>query len=188
MEGALYNAMEHNEQRTTMVLPHTCTIASPANVALRAEKENASMQLFTTLTVPLVTSTHVSAVGHDAAGDAGFLVAFSPTGGNWAKLSFERTASKEHSIIATVARDGVVKKEASVAAKGHSVHLRMAVEEESTWFHWSSDGKQWHLVSKLPSVKADDVMYGFGVESPAGKGATYKFEFIVAIEGTVKDK
>ena len=189
MEGALYNAMSYNDSaKTTTVLPDSCTIASPGGVALADKKETAPMQLFTTVRVPLVCSARVTLVGHDAVGDGGFLVSLSPGTGDWAKLAFEHTGGKAHSVVATVSRAGAAKKEAAVAVKGHHAFLRMAVEEDNTWFHWSEDGKQWHLVAKFASVKGEDVNYGFGVESPAGKGATYKFDAIVGAGGTVKDK
>lgn len=119
--------------------------------------------------------------------DAGFLVVISESAGDWSKLCFEMSPQKELTICSVVTRGGVSDDAVHTVLKDKSVHLRVAFEAKRIAFHYSTNGKAWHLVRVFPKFGDGLFQIGFGSQSPTGNGCQTKFEGISYTDGILKD-
>jgi regulation of enolase protein 1 (concanavalin A-like superfamily) len=94
----------------------------------------------------------------------------------WAKLCLELSPQGEVMVVSVVTR-GTSDDCNSVPVEGHSLHLRVSALERAFAFHWSPDGRAWHLVRyfSLGDGAPSQAGVGFIVQSPTGEGCTAEF-------------
>ncbi len=160
--------------------PHTDLFSDPLKDAVNS----APLILYGLVGTPCIVSAVVSPK-FGSTFDAGFLVVVSDT--DWSKLCFELSPQKEHSIVSVVTRGGVSDDANHAVIKDKAVHLRVALEEKRIAFHYSTNGKLWHLVRVFPNTGEGMIQIGFGSQSPTGQGCLTKFDSIEYKEGSLKD-
>ena len=99
------------------------------------------------LVMPAKSPWQLSAVvsaDHRATFDAGVLFVHVDAV-TWAKLCLELSPQGEVMVVSVVTR-GTSDDCNSVPVEGHSLHLRVSALERAFAFHWSPDGRAWHLV------------------------------------------
>jgi regulation of enolase protein 1 (concanavalin A-like superfamily) len=104
----------------------------------------------------------------------------------WAKLCFEYSPHGEPMIVSVVTR-GVSDDCNSAVIEGREVYLRIAHTPRTTAFHYSRDGRYWHLVryftlGELPYLRA-----GLSSQSPRGRSCRAVFSEVRYLAGTLKD-
>jgi regulation of enolase protein 1 (concanavalin A-like superfamily) len=94
----------------------------------------------------------------------------------WAKLCLELSPQGEVMVVSVVTR-GTSDDCNSVPVEGHSLHLRVSALERAFAFHWSLDGRAWHLVRyfSLGTGAPSRAGVGFIAQSPTGEGCTSEF-------------
>lgn len=116
-------------------------------------------------------------VDHAATYDAGTLVIHqSPQ--VWGKLALERSPQGQLMIVSVITR-GLSDDCNSVIIEGNSIYLRISKLDRAYAFHYSHDGKLWHMVRHFAlgeSESGDRI--GFLVQSPTGEGCTAHFSHI----------
>lgn len=109
--------------------------------------------------------------------DAGVLVVY----GNresWAKLCFEFSPQKQPTIV-TVVNAGVSDDSNHVPVSGKHVYLRVAGLGDGVFaFHYSPDGKTWHLARYFALISESRFQVGFSSQSPTGRACTATFSEI----------
>ena len=115
-------------------------------------------------------------VDFGAWGDAGALLIY---GGDssYAKLCFEFSHLKQPTIVSVVTR-GTSDDCNSVPVDGNATYLRLAKLDQSFAFHYSTDGRVWHLIRYFTLENPGDVVIGFTVQSPTGRSCTASFSKI----------
>jgi uncharacterized protein len=98
----------------------------------------------------------------------------------WAKLCLELSPQGEVMVVSVVTR-GTSDDCDSVPVEGHSLHLRVSALERAFAFHWSLDGRAWHLVRyfSLGDSAPSRAGVGFIAQSPTGEGCTAEFADII---------
>lgn len=129
--------------------------------------------------------------------DAGVLLVYSDSR-RWAKLCFEFSPQGQPMVVSVVNK-GESDDCNSVTITGRTVHLRLARLANAFAFHYSLDGKLWHLVryfnlyphgtNLLGAAKFDGenapIQIGFSSQSPTGEGCTATFQDIVFADDTL---
>jgi uncharacterized protein len=135
-------------------------------------KDNAPAALFKPPDQNFLLSAKVS-VQFGSAFDAGTVQV---RAGNdlWAKLAFEYSPQKQPMIVSVVTR-GVSDDCNSVLIDGTSIYLRIAHNAPAFAFHYSLDGKYWHLVRYFSLGNLDSFQVGFSAQSPTGQHCTALF-------------
>jgi regulation of enolase protein 1 (concanavalin A-like superfamily) len=145
---------------------------------------NAPVALFTPTEETYLLSARVS-VEFAATYDAGAL--FVHAGDDaWAKLCFEYSPRREPMIVSVVTRGDSDDCNSAVADRG-SVHLRTCRRKRSFAFHFSMDGRFWHLVRHFSLGNIGEASIGFSAQSPTGKGCAVVFSEIVYSPGAMVD-
>jgi len=123
---------------------------------------------------PWQLSAVVSA-DHRATFDAGVLFVHVDDD-TWAKLCLELSPQGEVMVVSVVTR-GTSDDCNSVQVESHSLHLRVSALERAFGFHWSPDGRAWHLVRyfSLGDGAPSHAGVGFIAQSPTGEGCTAEF-------------
>ncbi len=69
------------------------------------------------------------------------------------------------------------------------MHLRMSSERLRTSFHYSVDGRVWHLVRVFGSLSSEGApLVGFSAQCPTGKGGCLaKFDAVTYSESSLTD-
>lgn len=122
-----------------------------------------------------VLSTRVS-VSFKTKWDAGALMLMGDDH-HWAKLSYEFSPEGKPTLVTVVTR-GLSDDCNSVSLASDSVYLRIARSAKTYVFYFSEDAKQWHILRTLSLDTDLPIRVGFESQSPAGGGATAKFDFI----------
>jgi len=104
----------------------------------------------------------------------------------WAKLCFEYSPQKQPMVVSVVTR-GTSDDCNSTVINGREVFLRLAHTAASTAFHYSLDGRYWHLVRYFSLGASNNLLAGFSSQSPTGKKCTAVFSDISYRPGTLKD-
>ena len=105
----------------------------------------------------------------------------------WAKLCFEFSPQKDPTVVSVVTR-GVSDDCNSAVIKGREVFLRMAHTPEATAFHYSLDGRFWHMVRYFSLGRLNYPKVGLASQSPTGKKCTSVFTEITYKAGALKDR
>jgi uncharacterized protein len=105
----------------------------------------------------------------------------------WAKLCFEFSPQKEPTVVSVVTR-GVSDDCNSAVIEGREVFLRMAHTPEATAFHYSLDGRFWHMVRYFSLGRLNYPKVGLASQSPTGKKCTSIFTEITYKAGALKDR
>jgi regulation of enolase protein 1 (concanavalin A-like superfamily) len=108
--------------------------------------------------------------------DAGVLL-FYEREGLWAKLCFEFSPQRKPMIVSVVTR-GISDDCNSVTIDGNQVYLRVLRKGEIFAFHFSTDGRLWHMVRYFSLGELDDLKVGFSSQSPRGEKCTTVFSEI----------
>jgi hypothetical protein len=125
------------------------------------------------------------AVGFASAFDAGVLQV-RERDDLWAKLCFEYSPQRQPMIVSVVTRE-VSDDCNSVPIEGQEVYLRIARSAQTFAFHYSQDGRYWHLVRYFTLGKLDNLRVGFSSQSPTGQQCGVVFSEISYRPGTLKD-
>jgi regulation of enolase protein 1 (concanavalin A-like superfamily) len=104
----------------------------------------------------------------------------------WAKLCFEYSPQKQPMVVSVVTR-GTSDDCNSAVINGREVCLRLAHTAASTAFHYSLDGRYWHLVRYFSLGTTNNLLAGFSSQSPTGRKCTAVFSEISYRPGTLKD-
>jgi regulation of enolase protein 1 (concanavalin A-like superfamily) len=104
----------------------------------------------------------------------------------WAKFCFEYSPDDQPMIVSVVTR-GRSDDCNSVVIEGHEVYLRVAATPETIAFHFSLDGKLWHMVRYFALDRNGALHAGFSSQSPTGKRCAAVFSEINYVAGRLKD-
>ena len=96
---------------------------------------------------------------------------------HWAKLSYEFSPEGKPTLVSVVTR-GLSDDCNSVSLVSDSVYLRIARSAKTYVFYFSEGGKQWHILRTFSLDTDLPIRVGFESQSPAGSGATAKFDSI----------
>lgn len=117
--------------------------------------------------------------------DAGALIAYVDES-RWAKLCFEYSPQHQPMVVSVVTRQ-LSDDCNSTIIEGDSVYLRIARLDQAWAFHYSVDGKLWHLVRLFTLGQLSDVAVGFTAQSPTGDRCTAAFSEVVYEERLLED-
>lgn len=107
----------------------------------------------------------------------------------WAKLCFEFSPQRQPMVVSVVTR-GSSDDCNSVVVEGNEVWLRVSRNEATFAYHYSPDGKSWHMVRyfALDALGAlDGLRVGFEAQSPIGEGCQATFSDIRYRPGKLAD-
>lgn len=96
---------------------------------------------------------------------------------HWAKLSYEFSPEGKPTLVSVVTR-GLSDDCNSASLASNSVYLRIARSGKTYVFYFSENGKQWHILRTFSLDTDLAIRAGFESQSPAGEGATAKFNSI----------
>jgi regulation of enolase protein 1 (concanavalin A-like superfamily) len=150
----------------------------------KSRKKNAPVALFSPQDENFILSSKVS-VEFASNFDAGVLFVYEDVD-HWAKLCFEYAPTKQPMIVSVVTR-GQSDDSNSVYLERNSVYLRIYREGDTLAFHFSEDGKYWHLVRHFTIGKLQNLQVGFSTQSPTGEGCRAHFEEISYRRGKIAD-
>jgi hypothetical protein len=105
----------------------------------------------------------------------------------WAKLCFEYSPQHEPTVVSVVTR-GSSDDCNSTVIEGREVLLRVAHTPEATAFHYSLDGRFWHMVRYFSLGRLRYPKVGFASQSPTGKKCTSVFSEITYRPGVLRDR
>jgi regulation of enolase protein 1 (concanavalin A-like superfamily) len=130
------------------------------------------------LVMPAKSPWQLSAVvsaDHRATFDAGVLFVHVDVE-TWAKLCLELSPQGKVMVVSVVTR-GTSDDCNSMPVEGHSLHLRVSALARAFAFHWSPDGRAWHLLRyfSLGDSAPSAAGVGFMAQSPTGEGCTAEF-------------
>jgi regulation of enolase protein 1 (concanavalin A-like superfamily) len=104
----------------------------------------------------------------------------------WAKLCFEFSPQGQPMIVSVVTR-GTSDDCNSVPIQGQTVFLRIACNAQIFAFHYSLDGRYWHMVRYFTLGKLGALRVGFSSQSPTGQQCRAVFAEINYRAGTLAD-
>jgi regulation of enolase protein 1 (concanavalin A-like superfamily) len=107
--------------------------------------------------------------------DAGVLLLWQSED-SWAKLCFEYSPQGQGMVVSVVTR-GLSDDCNSAVIAGSSVYVRVGRRGQGFAFHYSIDGKWWHMVRAF-SLPEGPLRAGFSVQSPWGEGCRVVFDEI----------
>lgn len=117
--------------------------------------------------------------------DAGVLVVWRDQR-TWAKLCFEYSPEREPMVVSVVTR-GVSDDANSAVIGGNAVWLRIARIGGAFAFHYSLEGKRWHLVRHFALGGDGELQAGFLAQSPTGDGCSARFTHVRVRRETLAD-
>jgi regulation of enolase protein 1 (concanavalin A-like superfamily) len=138
----------------------------------RYSEDNAPRALFVPPEGDFLLSARVQ-VDFASLFDAGVLLLYAREG-LWAKLCFEFSPQRKPMIVSVVTR-GISDDCNSVTIDGNQVYLRILRKSEIFAFHFSTDGKFWHMARYFSLGELDDLKVGFSSQSPRGEKCTTVF-------------
>ena len=119
-----------------------------------------------------ILSTHVELDGPSAFDAAVLFVSVSED--TWAKLCLETSPQGDPTIVSVVTR-GVSDDCNSGSLSRASAYLRLAKTPHTLAFHYSLDGRYWHLVRYFSLGVLHSVSVGLVAQSPLGQGSEVRF-------------
>jgi regulation of enolase protein 1 (concanavalin A-like superfamily) len=112
----------------------------------------------------------------------------------WAKLCFEYSPpwpgdqdGQGQPMIVSVVTRGVSDDCNSVPVQGQTAFLRIARNARTFAFHYSLDGRYWHMVRYFALGELGALRVGFSSQSPTGQRCRAAFSEIGYRAGTLKD-
>ncbi|MFN8455378.1 MAG: DUF1349 domain-containing protein [Anaerolineae bacterium] len=90
-------------------------------------------------------------------------------------------------IVSVVTRGVSDDCNSTIIAGDEQVFLRVARQTNTFAFHYSHDGRLWHLVRYFGLGPLDQVQAGFSAQSPTGEQCQAKFSEISCRPGIIKD-
>lgn len=105
--------------------------------------------------------------------DAGVLFVYADEE-RWAKLCFECAPTGEPMIVSVVTR-GSSDDCNSVVIDGTTIYLRLYRRGDVLVFHYSHDGRYWHMVRHFTIGSLENAQIGFCAQSPTGWGCQVHF-------------
>jgi len=106
--------------------------------------------------------------------DAGVLMIYG-SDDRWAKLCFEYSPSKKPTVVSVV-NNGLSDDANHAELESEEVFLRVAGLGKNTYaFHYSTDGRSWHLVRYFSLPSREGCRVGLSVQSPTGAGCRVVF-------------
>lgn len=117
--------------------------------------------------------------------DAGVLLVYQDPY-SWAKFCFEYTPAGEPSMVSVVTK-GSSDDCNSALILGNSVYMRLSRLGYAWAFHYSTDGKFWHMVRVFALDVNIPSKVGFLVQSPTGEGCTAQFSEVRLTHETLAD-
>lgn len=106
---------------------------------------------------------------------------------NWAKACAEMTDFGTHAVVSVVARNGESDDANGCDFEGNEVWLQVCRCEKSFAFHYSIDGKKFHMMRFFNLPFKENVKVGLVAQSPAGEGGKRFFSDISLEKKTVKN-
>ncbi len=147
-------------------------------------KDNAPVALFAPPDENFLLSARVT-VQFTSAFDAGALQV-RERDDLWAKLCFEVSPQGQPMIVSVVTR-GTSDDCNSVLIQGQTVFLRIARNGQTFAFHYSLDGRYWHMVRYFTLGRLGALRVGFSSQSPTGQQCRAVFTEIGYRAGTLAD-
>lgn len=117
--------------------------------------------------------------------DAGVLLLYAGDR-SWAKLCFEFSPQRQPMIVSVVTK-GLSDDCNSVLIAGNQVYLRLARLGRAFAFHYSEDGRTWHMVRHFSLDQSGPLRAGFSAQAPRGDSCTAVFAEISYIHKTLAD-
>ncbi|MCC7450356.1 MAG: DUF1349 domain-containing protein [Anaerolineae bacterium] len=117
--------------------------------------------------------------------DAGTLLIYTDPE-QWGKLAFEYSPHRERMVVSVITRRYSDDCNSAVI-DGTTVYLRIARMAPAFAFHYSTDGRFWHLVRHFALDKADGLRVGFSAQSPTGDQCRAAFSEITFRQTTLND-
>jgi len=161
--------------------PETDLFADPGGTPA---KDNAPCALFTPPDPEFRFSARVE-VEFSSTYDAGALHILAGIG-HWAKLALEYSPQWQPTIVSVVTR-GVSDDCNSTAVKGNSTVLRISRNGPTFAFHYSLDGKFWHMVRYFILGEEHNPQIGISAQSPLGTKCRASFTEIAYSPGPLAD-
>jgi regulation of enolase protein 1 (concanavalin A-like superfamily) len=104
----------------------------------------------------------------------------------WAKLCFEYSPQHRPMVVSVVTR-GTSDDCNSVIIDKNEVYLRIFRSGPTFAYHYSTDGKVWHMVRYFTLGELGGLRAGFEAQSPTGKGCAVVFSEVSYRQGALKD-
>lgn len=161
--------------------PRTDWFVDPAG---GAPKSDAPVALFTPPDEAFMLQAKVS-VDFGATFDAGVLLVWASES-HWAKLCFEYSPQQQPMIVSVVTR-GVSDDCNSQPLERSEVYLRILRQAGTFAFHYSLDGRYWHLVRYFSLGQAPELQVGFSAQSPTGQCCQAIFSEMAYQPGALAD-
>jgi uncharacterized protein len=117
--------------------------------------------------------------------DAGVLLLYAGER-SWAKLCFEFSPQQQPMIVSVVTK-GLSDDCNSALIAGNQVYLRLARLGRALAFHYSQDGRTWHMVRHFSLDEPEPLRAGFSAQAPRGDSCTAVFEDISFTRKTLAD-
>jgi uncharacterized protein len=146
--------------------------------------DTAPVALFTPPDTAFILSAKVT-VGFGATYDAGTLQ-IRKGEDLWGKLCFEYSPQGKPTIVSVVTR-GLSDDCNSTIIEGNQVYLRVASTGQTIAFHYSVDGRHWHLVRYFALGGLTNPQAGFSAQSPTGEQCQAWFTEINYRAGVLND-
>jgi regulation of enolase protein 1 (concanavalin A-like superfamily) len=146
-----------------------------ADPSLEKDRDDAPAALFATADENFLLSARVT-VPFASTFDAG-VIQIRASGSHWGKLCFEFSPQAQPMIVSVVTR-GRSDDCNSRIIDGNEVYLRAARLGQAFAFHYSEDGRTWHLVRHFTLGPVDELQVGFSSQSPTGPGCRSTFSEI----------
>lgn len=148
------------------------------------KKDNAPVAVFSPIDETFCLSAKLE-VNFKSKYDAGVLMVYENKH-NWAKFCFEYSPADQPMIVSVVTQ-GVSDDCNSVFIEENSVFLRIYRNKNTFAFHYSSDGKYWHLVRYFSLNSLQNLRIGFSSQSPTGEKCQTTFSEIKYLSKKLSD-
>ena len=151
--------------------PRTDLFRDPAG----SEPQSAAPRLLGPAEGDFQLSARVSCT-FDGAFDAGALLLWADEA-RWVKLALEASPAGEPGVVSVVT-DGLSDDANAFAVSGDAAWLRISRLGPACALHARHDDEPWRFVRHFPLAATSGLRAGFLAQSPAGEGATARFESI----------
>jgi len=161
-------------------LDDALTIAAPPRTDLfrdpaGSEPQTAAPRLLGPVEGDFQLSARVTCT-FDGAFDAGALLLWADEA-RWVKLALEVSPDGDPGVVSVVT-DGLSDDANAFAVSGDAAWLRISRLGPSCALHARHDDERWRFVRHFPLASTSGLRAGFLAQSPAGEGATARFETI----------
>jgi regulation of enolase protein 1 (concanavalin A-like superfamily) len=151
--------------------PRTDLFRDPAG----SEPQTAAPRLLGPVEGDFQLSARVSCT-FEGAFDAGALLLWADEA-RWVKLALESSPAGEPGVVSVVT-DGLSDDANAFAVSGDAAWLRISRLGPACALHGRHDDEPWRFVRHFPLASTSGLRAGFLAQSPAGEGATARFEAI----------